>query len=79
MYQSLESFKPESDEERHSVCAFDACSDRRPVSVNIGKYQEMIDDPDLSNEQKKELVHALWTIIVSLVDLGFSPVEADDG
>ncbi|MGR3703815.1 MAG: hypothetical protein ACU0A4_17175 [Paracoccaceae bacterium] len=42
------------------------------IAINVQKYQEMIDNPDLSEEQKQQVIMALWSMIVMLVDLGFS-------
>lgn len=44
----------------------------RPVlTVDIGKYQALLDDCDLSEEQKEEVLRALWSIVVTFVELGF--------
>lgn len=47
------------------------------LSVDTAKYQAYLDDPDLSDEQKEQIVEAIWKIILCFVDLGFgvSPVE----
>jgi len=34
-------------------------------------YQDYLDDPSLSDDQKEEIIHALWTIIIAFVELGF--------
>ncbi|MEO1361012.1 MAG: hypothetical protein AAFU81_11790 [Pseudomonadota bacterium] len=45
---------------------------KRPhVEVDVEYYQDMIDDPDLNDEQKAQIIEALWSIIVTFVDLGF--------
>lgn len=41
------------------------------VTVDVEKYQSLIDDPSLTQEQKEEFLQALWSIIVSFVELGF--------
>ncbi len=45
----------------------------RPLSVGIDveKYQSYLDDVDLSDEQKKELLEALWMIMRTFIDIGF--------
>lgn len=49
---------------------FDASA--RPVlTVDVAKYQALIDDPNLSEAQKEEFLRALWSIVVTFVDLGF--------
>lgn len=49
---------------------FDASA--RPVlSVDVTKYQALLDDPNLSEAQKEEFLRALWSIVVTFVELGF--------
>lgn len=50
--------------------SFDA-SARPIVTVDVEKYQTWMDDPDLSEEQKAEFLQALWSIVVTFVELGF--------
>jgi len=47
------------------------------VKVDVETYQAWLDDPDLSDQQKEQIVEALWQIILCFVDLGFgiSPLE----
>lgn len=49
----------------------------RALRVDVAKYQAMIDDPSLSEDQKRDFIEALWQIIVAFVDLGFEvhPVQ----
>ncbi|UWQ83108.1 hypothetical protein [Leisingera caerulea] len=52
---------------------------KRPrIEVDVAFYQDMLDDPSLSDEQKKQIIEALWSIIVAFVDLGFGvhPAQA---
>lgn len=49
---------------------FDASA--RPVlTVDVEKYQALLDDPSLSEAQKEEFLRALWSIVVTFVELGF--------
>ena len=50
---------------------------RKTLTLDTAKYQEMLDDPSLSEAQKEQIIEALWKIIVCFVDLGFgvSPLE----
>lgn len=41
------------------------------LTVDVEKYQAYLDGADMTEEQKEEFLHALWSIIVSFVDLGF--------
>lgn len=44
----------------------------RPVlTVDVEKYQALLDDPSLSEAQKEEFLRALWSIVVTFVELGF--------
>ena len=55
----------------------DAVPSRPVLEVDVAKYQAYLDDAGLSDEQKQELIEALWSIIVGFVDLGFGvhPVQ----
>lgn len=57
-------------ENKRLADSFDA-SVRPIVTVDIEKYQSYLDDPSLSVEQKEEFLQALWSIIVTFVELGF--------
>jgi len=50
--------------------SFDA-SVKPIVTVDVEKYQSLIDDPTLTQVQKEEFLQALWSIMVSFVELGF--------
>ena len=44
----------------------------RPViTVDYEKYEHFLETTDLSEDQKREFIEALWSIIISFVDLGF--------
>lgn len=46
-------------------------SARPTLTVDVRKYEAMLDDPSLSQQQKEEFLRALWSIVVSFVELGF--------
>lgn len=51
--------------------SFDASA--RPVlTVDVRKYQDLIDDLALSEAQKNEFLRALWSVVVTFVELGFN-------
>jgi hypothetical protein len=60
-----------ADTGEHSLAGrFDASA--RPVlTVDVNKYQALLDDPSLSEAQKEEFLRALWSIVVTFVELGF--------
>ena len=47
------------------------------ITVDYEKYAHLLDDPDLSEDQKREFLQAVWNIITNFVDLGFGvhPVQ----
>lgn len=53
-------------------------SDPRVVTVDVERYQHFLDESDLTDDEKQQVMQALWGIIVNFVDLGFGvhPVQA---
>ncbi len=46
---------------------------KRPsLTIDYELYWHYLDNSDLTDEQKREFLDALWSIIVSFVDLGFA-------
>jgi hypothetical protein len=44
----------------------------RPIlTVDVERYQALLDGSGLSDEQKEEFLQALWSIVVSFVEHGF--------
>lgn len=41
------------------------------VEIDVAKYQAYLDDPSLSDAEKEEIIKALWSIMMTFVDLGF--------
>ena len=41
------------------------------LTIDWDAYLPFFEDEDISEEEKHELIEALWSIVVSLVDLGF--------
>lgn len=44
---------------------------RRSLTLDAQKYQAMLDHPDVNQIQKAELIEALWTFVISFMDLGY--------
>lgn len=42
------------------------------AEVEIGKYAGELNDLDITEEQKRELLETLWSIMRSFVEMGFS-------
>lgn len=43
----------------------------QPLRFDADKYLRYVDDVDLPEDQKRELLEALWNILAALVDIGF--------
>ncbi|MES2144359.1 MAG: hypothetical protein V4516_08330 [Pseudomonadota bacterium] len=41
------------------------------VTVDVEKYQSYLDGSNLSEAQKREFLEALWSIVITFVELGF--------
>ncbi|MDX8349447.1 hypothetical protein SLH49_15785 [Cognatiyoonia sp. IB215446] len=41
------------------------------LTIDWDAYLPFFEDEDISEEEKRELIEALWSIVVSFVDLGF--------
>lgn len=41
------------------------------LSIDWDLYGSMLEDSDLDEDQKRELIESLWSIVVTFVDLGF--------
>ena len=50
---------------------------KRRVSIDTEKYARYLDDADLTEDEKRQFLEALWTIIVCFVDLGFTVESAE--
>ncbi len=47
------------------------------LTIDWRKYEKLLEESDLSDEEKQEFLRTLWNIIVAFVDLGFGvhPVQ----
>ena len=66
-------------DELNVASGFALTGDQRRSSVEIDYeyYEKYLEDSDLTVEQKRQFIEALWQIIVGFVDLGFGvhPVQ----
>ena len=55
----------------------EATAARPALRVDVEAYQAYLEDTDLSDAQKREVIEALWSIVVAFVELGFGvhPVQ----
>jgi putative addiction module CopG family antidote len=44
-----------------------------PLRLDYDEYLPALDEYDMTEEQKREFLQSLWTIVVHFVDLGFDP------
>lgn len=52
--------------------------ERKPsVGIDVDYYQGLIDDPDIPEARKRELIEIIGSIVMSFIDLGFGvhPVQ----
>lgn len=49
----------------------------RSIEINVEAYQSLLDQAELTSEQRIEFLEAIWSIIVAFIDLGFDvhPVQ----
>lgn len=47
------------------------------ITIDVDYYQRAIDDPDVSEERKRELIQIIGNIVMCFIDLGFGvhPVQ----
>lgn len=47
------------------------------LTLDVDYFQGFLDDPDISEDEKRELIEVIWSIVVSVIDLGFGvhPVQ----
>ncbi|MEP4987401.1 MAG: hypothetical protein ABJV68_06880 [Paracoccaceae bacterium] len=50
---------------------------RRALTLDVEKYQHMLDAPDLSDTEKRDLVNAMWSLVVSFLDAGIDVQPAN--
>ena len=58
------------------------CAKTKPTfTIDVQHYQKYLDDSNISDEDKTELLEVLWEIICEIVSLGFGvhPVQQAQG
>jgi len=46
-------------------------SSRQALTLDVSAYEHYLENADLSEDQKREFLEALWSLIVGFFDLGF--------
>ncbi|MGH1398388.1 MAG: hypothetical protein ACRBCT_04160 [Alphaproteobacteria bacterium] len=49
----------------------------RALTLDVDVYQHMLNAPDLSEDQKRQMIEVLWLLVVSFVDLEFEILLED--
>ncbi|MBB4305130.1 hypothetical protein GGD81_004198 [Rhodobium orientis] len=60
-----------SSERTDTVTSESETSNRPVLALDVALYEHMLADSDLTEDQKREFLETLWSIIVGFVDLGF--------
>lgn len=53
------------------LAAVFSASSRPVLTVDIRKYQALLDTSQASEKEKEEFLHALWSVVSTFVELGF--------
>lgn len=49
----------------------------RILDTDIERFQAFLDDDDVSDDLKEEIVRSVWTIVIAFIDLGFGVFPLD--
>lgn len=41
------------------------------LQVDVERYQAYLDDPEMTDEERRQVIEALWVIVSCFVELGF--------
>lgn len=50
---------------------------RRALTLDVEKYQQMLDAPGTTAKQREEFLKATWNVVIAFVDLGFE-IRSED-
>ena len=52
----------------------------RALTLDVAHYQAILDDANIPDDEKRELITAIWAIITTFVDLGYGihPIQNPD-
>ena len=72
--------KPTQNKEGHLPHYLKLPTKHKPprVSIDYQRYKEMLDDTDLTQDQRKEFIETLWAIIVECITMGVEVLPFDD-
>lgn len=62
---------------QHDPDTDDCTNQQLSVGIDTSKYEALLANADISDDDKRELIEALWSIVSSFVKLGFGvhPVQ----
>ena len=49
----------------------DRADDRPALTIDVDHFQQFLNCPDIPEERKREMIETIWSIVVSVIDLGF--------
>ena len=67
----MEDTTPHTHSHRHGAPADGERGQRPSLTIDYALYEKYLAESDWSEEQKREFITTLWSIIVNFVDLGF--------
>ena len=56
----------------NSVSGVFADTANKTLHIDVERYQAMLDDSGVDDAQKQQVIEALWSIVVAMVELGSS-------
>ena len=70
-------WREEETGETDGVCATQKQMALPVLEIDYAKYEQLLDDPDLTEKQKRAFIETIWNTIVTFVDAGFGvhPVQ----
>jgi len=46
-------------------------SAQRTITIDVARYDQYMQDTGMTQEQKEEFLRAMWTVVMTFVELGF--------
>jgi len=59
------------DEGAQFPCKLNPVNDQPIVTVDYKEFESYLEEQDLTEDQKRELLQTLWNIVVAFIDFGF--------
>lgn len=62
---------PDENSSSFGNCSYLLATQEKSVTFDAQRYQEILDMPELSDEQRSEIVATLWSMIMTFIDIGY--------